>query len=149
MSVSYDRFIKPFLMKISEYRFLSLPESDRYDTVDQYLKSALNDIKRVCKYDFISTASDKRREFNIDVNTSDLSEIIDIVSDGMVLKWMQPYVNQQELLEAALNTKDYTKHSEAELLYRIGNDYTVKKKDYIQRIREYSYDCGDLGDLHI
>ena len=67
----------------------------------------------------------------------------------MLIQWMKPLVYRQENLENLLNTKDFTVYSPAELLLRIGNAYTKVQKDYLQLIREYSYNHGALTELHI
>ena len=59
------------------------------------------------------------------------------------------YVSQLSLLENAIHTQDFTTYSPAELLLRVGNAYADAKKDYTQMIREYSFNTGDLTDLHL
>jgi hypothetical protein len=48
-----------------------------------------------------------------------------------------------------MNTRDYSMYSPAELLMRVGNAYQKAQRDYTQMIREYSYNHGDLSDLHL
>ena len=67
----------------------------------------------------------------------------------MLVQWLKPFVYKQELLENVLNTKDFTTYSPAELLMRVGNAYSKAQKDYTQKIREYSFNHGDLTDLHL
>ena len=62
---------------------------------------------------------------------------------------MRAAINKQELLENSLNTADFTTYSTAELLLRVGNAYAKAQKDYTQMIREYSYNHGDLSELHL
>lgn len=149
MSVPFDLFTEAFLEKITEYDFLKLDIDDRTSTVDGYMKRAISAFKKNCKYDLTSTANYDIREFLVDINASDIDELVDIVSEGMIVHWLKPYTYKQELLENALNTKDYTTYSPAELLMRVGNAYTKVQKDYTQMIREYSYNHGDLTDLHL
>lgn len=149
MSVSYDLFAEAFLAKISEFEILTLDDSTREDLVDGYMKRAIANFKKNCKYDFTNTADDNLRSFNIDVNEEDIDELVDIISEGMVVQWMKPYLNRQELLESVMNTRDLTTYSSAELLMRVGNAYKEAKASYTQMIREYSYNHGDLTDLHI
>lgn len=148
MSVPYDYFTDAFLSKVSEYEFITLDYQDRQDIVDGYMKRALNAFRKNCAYDFFTTADDGNREFAVDVPDSDIDEILDIVSEGMLVQWMKPYVYRQELLENVLNTRDYTTYSPAELLLRVGNAYRRVQKDYTQMIREYSYNHRDLTRLH-
>lgn len=149
MGVPYDVFAGAFLAKISEYSFLSLAEEDRTEIVDGFMKRALSAFRKNCKYDLFTTGNDTTRTFSVDIPEADLTEIADIVSEGMVSQWLKPYVNKQENLENVLNTKDFTTYSPAELLMRVGNAYAKAQKDYTSMIREYSYNHGDLSDLHL
>ena len=149
MGVSYDLFGGAFLAKITEYEFLQLPAADRTQIVDGYMKKAIVAFKKNCKYDLTTTADDSSREFGVDIADEDIDELAEIISEGMVVQWLKPYIYQQENLQNALNTRDFSTYSPAELLMRIGNAYEKAQKDYIQMIREYSYNHGDLSDLHI
>lgn len=147
MSVPYDYFTGAFLSKVSEFEFLKLPEEDRTAIIDGYMKRAVSAFKKICKYD-LSSFDDSSREFTEDVDESDMDEIVEIVSDGMLVQWLKPYVYRQELLENVLNTRDFVTYSPAELLLRVGNAYAKAQKDYTQAIRWYSYNHGDLRSLH-
>ncbi len=149
MSVSYDLFTGAFLSKISEYEFLKLTEEDRTEIIDGYMKRAIANFKKNCKYDLSSTSDDDIREFDVDIEDEDIDELSDIISEGMIVQWLKSYTYKQELLENILNTRDFTTYSPAELLYRVGNAYSKAQKDYTQMIREYSYNHGDLSDLHL
>ena len=143
MSLSYDVFTTAFLSKITEFDLLSLDENSRNEVVDGYMH------KKVCKYNFSTVKDDENRLFNLEIPDDTLEEIIDIVSEGMVTYWLKPYVNKQEILENVLNTKDFVTYSPAELLLRVSNAYKDTHKQYMNMIREYSYNHGDLTDLHL
>lgn len=149
MNISYDTFIGAFLDKITEFEFVAIPAEDSTAIVDRYLKRAIGAFRKNCQYDLASAANDETRTFETDVSDEDVAELVDIVSEGMVVQWLKPYVYRQELLENALNTRDFTTYSPAELLKQVRNAYTGAQKDYTQMIREYSYNHGDLTDLHI
>lgn len=156
MTISYDDFTASFLEKIREYEFLSIPEENRITIIDGYMQRALNSFKKSIGYDFFSTKDDANRLFDFreksekekETLADDIDDIVDIVSDGMVLQWLKPFKNNQENLESVLNTRDFTTYSPAELLRQISGVYNETKKEYIQRVREYSYDHMDLGALH-
>lgn len=149
MGIPYDSFTGAFLAKVTEFELSALTENARQETVDGYMKRAISAFKKICKYDLTVTADDNVREFDVDIGDDALDEIIDIVSEGMVVQWLKPYVYRQEILENVLNTRDFTTYSPAELLLRVGNAYTKAQKDYTQMIREYSYNNGDLTELHL
>lgn len=149
MGVSYDIFTGAFLSKVSEFELMQLDDNNRTETVDGYMKRAVSAFRKNCKYDLFTTGDDELRVFSVDIDGDDLDEIVDIISEGMVVQWLKPYVYQQELLQNVLNTRDFTQYSPAELLLRVGNAYAKVQHDYTQMIREYSYNHGDLGDLHL
>ncbi len=149
MSVSYDVFAGAFLSKITEFEFIQLAEENRESIIDGYLKRAVVAFKKNCRYDLTSAQNDRLREFTIDIDPNDLDEIIEIISEGMIIQWLKPYVYRQELLENVLNTRDFTQYSPSELLMRVGNAYQKAQHDYKQMIFDYSYNHGDLSKLHI
>lgn len=149
MRIPYDVFTEAFLAKISEFELIQIPKNDRTAIVDGYMKRAIAAFKYICRYDLVSAADDELREFDVDIAGEDIDEIVDIISEGMLIQWLKHYVNKQELLENVMNTRDFTSYSPAELLMRVGNAYKTAQKDYTQMIREYSYNHGDLTVLHI
>lgn len=148
MNISYDTIIDAFLNKITEFEFVELFEKDRIEIIDGYMRRAVNQFKKNCKYD-LTKKDELSREFTDDFSEEEIDEIVDIISEGMIVQWLKPYVYKQELLENTLNTNDFSTYSPAELLLRVGNAYSTSQKDYTQMIREYSYNHGDLTDLHI
>ena len=149
MIVSYDVFTEAFLSKITEYNFCRLSESNRQAIVDGYMKRACAQFSQVCKYDIIH-GDDNARQFDMGtISAWELDEIVDIVSEGMLVQWMKPYTYKQENIENMLNTTDYSAYSPAELLHRIVEAYKMCKRDFTNMKREYSYRHGDLTDLHL
>lgn len=147
--ISYDLFTSAFLEKVREFEFMKLQEADRTAIVDGYMKRAASEFKKNCKYNLTSSYDDETRSFNIDVDVNDIDELVDIISDGMLVQWMKPYAYQQENLQNCISTRDFSQYSPAELLSRVGNAYAKAQRDYTQAIREYSYNHGDLSDLHL
>lgn len=146
--LSYDVFSEAFLAKISEYDFMDMTNEIAQDVIDGYMKAALAAFRKNCRYDLFTTADDEGRCFAANVADEDVEELADIVSEGMVMQWMKPYLYRQENLENLLSTRDFSIYSPANLLLRIGEAHKQVKKDYTQMIREYSYNHGDLSALH-
>ena len=149
MSVSYNRFTDAFLSKVTEYGFLRLLDHERNEMIDGYMKRAIASFRKICKYDLSKTADDVIREFDVVIPEDDLDEIADIISEGMLVQWMKPYTYKRENLESILNTRDFTTNSPAELLTRVSNTYKDVRKNFTNMMREYSYNHGDLTDLHL
>ena len=149
MTVSYDVFTEAFLNKMTEYRLPRLEESVRQAIVDGYMKRACSQFAEVCRYD-INDGDDETRTFTFDGMTKgEMIEIVDIVSEGMVLQWMKPYMFMQKNLETLLVTSDHSFHSQAELMNRVKIVYEMCERAFIRRMRDYTYRHGDLTDLHL
>lgn len=88
MSVSYDLFDAAFLSKITEFEFIKLPEEDRTEIVDGYLHRAVAAFRKNCKYDLYACMDDSVREFDCDIDEDDIDELVEIVSEGMVVQWL-------------------------------------------------------------
>lgn len=131
MSISYDYFVDAFLNKIAEFDLAGLSEDYRSEIVDGYMKRAISNFRKNCKYDLISTQDDDLRQINVDVSEDDMDELAEIISEGMVVQWLKPYVYKQENLESVMNTRDFTMYSPAELLLRVGA--------HISRLREITH----------
>lgn len=149
MSVPYDVFVGAFLSKITEYDFADMWQTDRDNIVDGYMKRAIASFRPICKYDLSTTANDMTRVFDVNIPDEDLDEIADIISEGMLVQWMKPYVYKQDGLESFLNTKDFSSYSPAELLKRVGDACRDAQGNFTNMKREYSYVHGDLTDLHL
>lgn len=149
MRISYDMVTDAFLSKITEYEFLSIPDENRSAIIDGYMKRAITSFSKICVFDLVGSAEDESREFTADIPETDADELLEIISEGMVVQWLKPYLYKQELLESVLNTRDFTTYSPAEMLTRVGNAYQNAQKDYTQMVREYSYNHNDLTELHL
>lgn len=147
MSVSYDDFVGAFLNKITEYEFIKMDDEDRERVVDLYLHNACAEFQHICLYD-LTDYNDETRVFNFDVAPEDRYELINIISQGMVVQWFSMYFHKQDNLENLLNTRDFTAYSPAELTYRITNAYEKTSKKFTQMMRDYSYFHNDLTVLH-
>ena len=141
----YKAFIDTFLDKISDYKLLNYEDY----LVDEL---AVGYMKRVCtKFDKICQADLSQQDDNEYAFLSDEidDEIIDIVTDGMVVEWLRQHVNNSDNLENILNTKDFTMYSSKNLLAEIKALYQDEQKAFTNSMREYSYNHGDLSNLHL
>lgn len=151
MTVPYEAFTEAFLNKMTEYRFPVMSEESRQAIVDGYMKRACAIFGEVCKYD-IMNGDDELRQFEFEdeeITMGEVVEIVDIVSEGMLVQWMKPYMFMQKNLEIQVVTVDHSFHSQAELLNRVTAVYEMCERSFKNRIREYSYRHGDLTDLHL
>ncbi len=138
MNTQYSEVYKWFLKKVTYYSLEMLDDADKEDVVNGYMKTACAKF-RCCKVD-LSDRNDKRQEFN---NTLD-DEILDIISESMVVAWLQPKLNNEENLVNALSTKDYSVYSPANLLDKISTVYETARKNAKIMIGNYSFEHGKL-----
>lgn len=149
MKLSYEDVTESFLNKIREFEFLKIDEDDRQAIVDGYMKrSVANCKKSILNYN-LSLYDDDFREFSDEIEDEDIDDLLEIITEGMVVQWLKPYVFTQENLENVLNTRDYSQYSPAELLKQVTATYRRAQKDFTQLAREYSYNHGDLTELHL
>lgn len=149
MTVSYDELTKDFLEKVTEYNFLRFDEEIRQQIIDQYVAHAVQQFSTICKRTILAVNPEERL-IDADCKTEvERDEVIDIITEGMLVQWMKPFMYKQENLENLLNTSDFSAYSPAELLKRVTEAYNMCKKDFTNRVRSYTYDHGDLTDLHI
>ncbi len=147
MELSYDMLTMSFLSKISEYEFTEMGTQHRTDIVDGYMKRACAKFRSTCRFN-LGEADDDARVFASEIQEDIVEDVADIISDGMVVEWLKPFVNQQDNLQLLLNTRDFTSHSPAELLFRVRGAYDSARKEFTNKMREFSYAHGDLTDLH-
>lgn len=148
MNISYDTITNVFLSKITEFELLKIPEETRTNIVDGYMKRVIPEFQHICEYN-LTEYDDETRMFTDDFDEKDIDEIVNIVSEGMLVEWLKPYLYRQDLLENAMNTKDFSTYSPAELLLRVGDAYKQAKSNYTQMLREYSYNHNNLSELHL
>lgn len=147
MVVSYEQIIGDFLTKVTEYRLLNLPKSSRDAIVISYLKKAVMDFSNTCREKVVGF-DDEAETVEME-NAIDEVEFCNIISDGMVYYWFYPAMHNQAILENTLNSADFSSYSPAELLKQVRAAYADCTRKYTNRLRQYSYDHGDLTDLHL
>lgn len=148
MIVSYDTIIKNFLQKITEYKLLGLPESTRDEIVQGYMKNAISDFSKECREKVVAY-DDENETVEFENDDLDEIEVVNLIAKGMAFYWMQPYIHHQDLLELRLNTSDFLSYSPAELLKQVRIAYGDLRMQFKHDLREYTYNNGDLTDLHI
>jgi hypothetical protein len=142
MATTYDVVYKRFLDKITDYDLPLFSDIQKEDILNGYLKSAIVDFKRPCKTD-LTDRDDEYSQFNITLD----DEIIEILAEIMVEKWLQPKLNNTENLKNALSTKDFSVFSPANLLDKIQTTYSLTKKQSKSLIRGYSFINSDIEEL--
>ena len=147
--ISFDVFNEMCIGKITDYKIPFLPEQVKNDVLDGYMKVAMSRFNKVCEYDLVGSLDFTTRHLTIDIPEDDLLEIADIISEGMVVQWCQPFVYNREILQLVLNSSDFTTYSPNELIKQVNNVYATAKNNFKSMKNKYSFDHGDLTDLHM
>lgn len=166
--VDFDIFTNAFLNKITSYNYVDLDEDTFYEQADMYMLAVCAEFDRIFRrrtgLSFAQRDTDNRR-FDWDIPSYEeqmkmnkrrgdyisLDEVVDIVSEGMVLKWMKGFLYSGDGLDSGtlLQTRDYTVHSPSSFLSAIGNLYKATQVRYKQLIYDFSYNHADLQTLHM
>lgn len=151
MGIAYDDFTSAFLSKMTDLELLHISdEATRSEIVDGYMNRACSQFRDICLYNLgRSNRDDEAREFIDPILEDDVDEIVDIVSEGMVVQWLKPYAFRAENLQNVINTNDYRAYSPSELLNRIQALHTGTEKSFKQKMCDYSYNHGDLTAWHL
>lgn len=137
---AYTTIYSSFLDKVNDYDLAAMTETLAQTSMRGWLNQAVVRFLESCKKDLTQT---EEGGFTEDL---DLMEI-DILTEGMVEAWLKPIRNNLDLLRNALNTKDFTTFSPANLLDKVNDTYTMAHANFLSRIKEYSFICNDVGDL--
>lgn len=147
MGTPHSVFMDAFLRKIKDYEHLSACIEHIEDEAFHYMKVVFAQFNRICEYNLVAS-NDIAGEISETIKDEDLYEITDIVSEGMVMQWLKPWVNKSEGFENVLSTKDYTLYSPAKLLAEMKGLQKDSEIRYKSMVNEYSFNHGDLGSLH-
>ena len=138
MGTQYSEVYEWFLKKVTYYSLEMLDDVGKEETVNGFMKTACARFK-CCKVDL----SKRDDEIQMFADTLD-DEMLDIISETMVVAWLQPKLNNEENLANALSTKDYSVYSPANLLDKISNVYEIARKNSKKMIGNYSFEHGTL-----
>lgn len=137
---AYTTIYNSFLDKVNDYDLADMTAELAQTSMRGWLNQAVVRFLESCKKDLTQT---EEGGFTEDL---DLMEI-DILTEGMVEAWLKPIRNNLDLLRNALNTKDFTTYSPANLLDKVNDTYSMAHANFLSRIKEYSFIRNDVGDL--
>lgn len=147
--VPFDVFNRACVSKIIEYKLPHMDEYERNTILDGYLKTALARFNKICEYELVGNIDSTIRMITTDIPEEDLYEIVDIVSEAMVALWCQKFVYNSENLQLVLNGPDFSTYSPNELIKQVNNVFKTAQSNFKFRKNKYSFEHGDLEDMHI
>lgn len=138
MNTTYSEVYGWFLDKVTAHSLAMFTDTVKNELVFGYLRSACAKFK-CCKVD-LGDRDDDLQVFNNELD----DDVIDIISENMVVAWLQPKLNNEENLVNSLSTKDYSFYSPGNLLAKITDVYKLTKKNSSVMMSNYSFNHGVL-----
>jgi hypothetical protein len=142
MATQYSDVHNTFLGKITDYDLPKFEDTDKEEILHGYMKSACVNFKKICKVDLYDR-NETLKQFN---QTLD-DEIIDIITELMIVEWLKPKVLSTENLKNCLSTKDFSLFSPANLLKEMRETLTLCKDNSRRLINNYSFTYADFTEL--
>lgn len=144
MATQYSDIYNVFLGKVVDYDLPTFNDTDREEILFGFMKSACVKFKKVCLVDLYD-----RDEVLDQFNQTLDDEIIDIISELMMVEWLKPKLLSTENLKNCLSTKDFSLFSPANLLKEMRETYETCRKTSIGLMNNYSFEKADFTQLGI
>lgn len=145
MTLSYDDIFSRFLGCITDYDIVSVNPDDAYSQMREWLRKAYS--KPYLNRIFSSSVLDDEIqtltfEMSFKVNDdSDKEFVIEILSKGMVIEWLQPQVKSKLLTQQMFSGKEQKHFSQAQHISEMRGmlEDTIIEQRKIIRDRGYIY----------
>jgi hypothetical protein len=142
MATPYSDVYNTFLGKITDYDLPKFTDTEQEEILYGYMKTACVNFKKSCKVDLYDR-DDILRQFNIKLD----DEIIDILSELMIVEWLKPKVLSTENVKNCLSTKDYKLFSPTDLLRELNKTLASCKDNARRLVNNYSFEHADFTKL--
>lgn len=141
MATPYSDVINIFLVKVTDYDLPKFDDSDCEEILTSYMKLACAKFTS-CLIN-LNDIDDNLKQFNQNLTF----DIIDIISEGMIVEWLKPKLHNTEVLKNNLSTKDFSLYSPANLLKELRETLKFSQKEYRGMINDYSFKNADFTKL--
>lgn len=144
MATSFDTIYAAALPYFRDKSLVAMYEDEAEEILRSYMRQSVALFTPYCKHD-LTRYDDCARQFE-----DDLTDIeVDIIALGMSMRWAQSYVRWSKHMRIPMSSKDYTYHSPGNLLAAMNDLYSTLYNEHKQRMYTYTYDNGDLTQLHM
>ena len=123
MGTKYEDIYERYRARVRNYDLLDYDSAVVNEIQLDLLNLSISDFEDVCVKD-LSDRDDGLLLFNIDLSNREK----DILALGMVLHFVEPYVYNTDSLRNALNTKDFSLYSPANLLEKMTELMTTTER---------------------
>lgn len=143
MTLQYTDIFSAFLSKCTDPSFLEQDEDFVYESMREWLHSAVS-IPHIRKIFSALNLDDELMEFEFELNTSvdevsDRDFVIEILSKGLVIKWLEPQVNSKLHISQFFGGKEQRWFSQAQHLSELKSMLADAKTELKKMIRDYGY----------
>lgn len=145
MSTKFSKIYERAVFKFSDYTFLNTTTEIKESVLKQYLISSAMDFQHCCPNFDLTKFDLELEEFEEDLS----DEVVEVLSLGVAYHWYKAHTFNTKLLRNVIHKSDYTSYSPANLLTSMRNLMEMTYKEYIGKMREYSYRYGNIGDLKV
>lgn len=107
------------------------------------LALAIDDFSDICVQN-LNDYNEEQKEFNIDLSRKEQN----ILSLGMIVHWIEPYIYNSDALRNAMSTKDFTFFSPANLLEKMTDLYKLSQENLRAEMNAYSFRMNNVSELN-
>lgn len=142
MGTKYEEIFDRYRARVRNYDFLDYDAITRLEYQKDLLALAVSDFEDICKQD-LNDREDDILSFTVTLTNREK----DILALGMVLHFVEPYVYNTDALQNALNTKDFSLYSPANLLEKMTELMEMTEKRLRREINLYSFRNNEISGL--
>lgn len=141
---TFEEVFSRFRSRIRNYDFLEFDDFTILQYQYSLLIQSVFDFSDICKTD-IEDYDSELMVFNQKLTGKE----INILSLGMMVHFLEPYVYNTDALQNAISTKDFSVYSPANLLEKMTELLKETKKELKKEINLYSFKNGEISDLSV
>lgn len=142
MATPYSEIYNVYLAKITDYDIPKFDDAENEEILKRHMVSACAKFNKVCLVD-LTNRDDILAQFNDDLD----DEIIDIITENMLVNWLQPKLLDSEKLHNCLSTKDFSLYSPANLLKEVRETFAMVKSNARTLVNNYSFSHANPEEL--
>ena len=136
-----DEIFDRFYSLIKDTDLAKLDDEDLYKLTKVYYEMAATRFKE-CKNN-LELVQDSEGNYSI-VGKLTVEEQ-NIISQGMILYWIESKANYNKLMKNQINTKDYNQLSNANVLLRLNELLDYYRKNFLRQRKAYSRRMDDFN----
>lgn len=143
MTSEYQAIYSSFLSKITDYKFLSLPEDDIYDLMRGWLHSTAGKVYIRRIFDTL-VLDDEVLKITFELknpvdDNADLDYVVEILAKGMVIEWLEPQVKSVLNTSQMFGGKEQKFYAQANHLSELKGMLSDAKTELRKMIRDHGY----------